>query len=248
VRSAASACLAVTLALAFGCGGEGEAERSASSLARSVSDDLGGVLMATRERLVRLARLPEVREGRRRECRRAMAARLSPPYTALGAITRNGDLYCLSEPTPEPINVSDRVYFLRAVGGRDLGVGDFQVGRATGESSLGLGYPVLGARDEVSGVVLAPLSLRWLQERLEQRRDPAAQDVLVTDDHGTVLARVGERTASGENLGRERLVQAMLERGEGSGEFALAGDRRHYVFSAVPHSDGQLHVAVGARP
>jgi hypothetical protein len=178
-----------------------------------------------------------------------MRARLSAPYTALGAIDRDGDLYCLSEPTPEPINVSDRVYFLRAVGGHDLGVGDYQVGRATGEGSLGLGYPVLDAGDEVSAVVLAPLSLRWLQKRLEQRRDPAAQDVLVTDDHGTVLARVGEvRTAPGENLGRERLVQAMLERGEGSGEFALAGDRRRYAFTTVPHSDGQLHVAVGVRP
>lgn len=41
--------------------------------------------------------------------------------------------------TPEPINVSDRVYFLRAVGARDLGIGDFQVESATGESSLGLG-------------------------------------------------------------------------------------------------------------
>ena len=27
--------------------------------------------------------------------------------------------------TPEPINVSDRVYFLRAVGARDLGIGGF---------------------------------------------------------------------------------------------------------------------------
>jgi hypothetical protein len=46
--------------------------------------------------------------------------------------------------------------FLRAVRARDLGIGDFQVGRATGESSLGLGYPVLEDRNKVSGVVLAP--------------------------------------------------------------------------------------------
>ena len=54
--------------------------------------------------------------------------------------------------------------FLRAVRARDLGIGDFQVGRATGESLLGFGYPVVEDRNKVSGVVLGPLNLRWLRE------------------------------------------------------------------------------------
>ena len=61
------------------------------------------------------------------------------------------------------------------------------------------------------------------------------RDVLVTDDHGTVLARVGEvRTSPGENLGREGLVKTMLGKSEGTLASAVDGERRPYGFTSFP--------------
>jgi hypothetical protein len=86
----------------------------------------------------------------------------------------------------------------------------------------------------VSGVVLGSLNLRWLREHLDQRRAPGARDVLVTDDHGTVLTRVGEvRTSPGENLGREGLVETTLGRREGTLASAVGSKRRLYGFTSV---------------
>jgi hypothetical protein len=170
-------------------------------------------------------------------------------YAGIGAANLAGDLYCVSPPTTASASIADRAYFLRAIGTRGLGVGDFQIGRTTGVNSIGLGYPVRGSDGKINGVAVAPISLTWLGGYLANQRPPAAVDLLLVDDHGTVLGRAGKRqTPSGVNLGSNPLVDSMTRADHGSGLFRIAGIPVITAWDTVPLSDGAIHVALSVRP
>src|SRR5262249_50556070 len=200
-------------------------------MARHLSSDLNGILVHARAQLTQLSRLPSVQAGDASACTSDMTARATDPhYTALGAADLSGSVYCLSTPFTPPLSIADRAYFLRALGTGGLGVGDFQIGRATGQGSVGLGFPVV-AGGRTSGIVLSPLSLAWLDARVEGQRSRPARDLLVIDDHGTVLAHAGPAVAAqGTNLGGTALVKKALKLDRSAGETRFGGKR---VFAAT---------------
>jgi hypothetical protein len=225
----------------------------AQKLDGKVTKGLNNLLRATRTQLVQLSQIPSVRAQDATGCNSDMAAAAAeaPPYryTGIGAANLSGDLYCLSPPPTSAINIADRAYFLRAVGTKSFGVGDFQIGRSSGISAIGTGYPVRDAGGAVNGIVLAALSLPFLHTYLTNQRPHAAFDVLVVDDHGTVLGRAGRRqTPSGVNLGSSRLVDSMVKSDHGSGLFQIAGSAVITAWDTVPLSDGATHVAVSVKP
>jgi hypothetical protein len=229
-------------------GGERPGAGKAAGIARHLRKDLNGILATARAQLIQLARLPSVQATDAGACKADMAARAADPrYTALGAAGLNAEVYCLSIPFTPPLSIADRAYFLRAIGTGDLGVGDFQFGRVTGQGAIGLGFPVsVGAA--INGIVLATLSTVWLDQRLEsERRD--ARDLLMIDDHGTVTAHAGVTpTQVGTNLGAVRLVKRMLRHERGAGIFRFGGRRARVAFDPVPLSEGGMHVAALIRP
>jgi hypothetical protein len=245
--------LALTVA-AGGCGSGNDAQNRAQDEARAIAGDIDGVLGDAQSELADLAKLPAVRSGDPQQCSAELKSRKKADdprgeFTAFGAATADGTENCLSLPLDAPVDIGDRVYLLRALGTGGLGVGDFQIGRVTGITSIGLGYPVSGSSKGGEGIVLAPIDLSWLGKRLSDELDPDVKDLLVTDDHGTVLARVGEtKTPIGENLGSDELVQAMLADGDGSGEFSSDAGKLAYGFTTVPASADEIHVAVGVEP
>jgi hypothetical protein len=223
-------------------GPAGTAER----LAEKTILDLEGVLEDAEENLADMSELPSVQAQDASACQTDSAEFDEPRYTGAGAADLEGDLYCFSAGIPSPVNIADRAYFLHTLGSRDFAVGDFQIGRATGINSIGLGFPVFDGTGEVTGITLSPLSLDWLQARTARRQSEKAVDTLIVDDHGTVLARSGEvPTADGTNLAGDRLVQSMLTEDFGHGRHRLAGSRVHSAWGVVPLSGGEIHVAVG---
>jgi hypothetical protein len=220
-----------------------------ATLVKKRTTDLNRILAQGRARLIQLARLPSVRARNASACSADMAALPAiARYGASGAADREGNVFCLGIPFSPPLSIADRAYFLRAIGTRDLGVGDYQTGRVTGLGQVGLGFPTaLGRR--VTGIVLTVLSLDWLQHRITHRRPRRAVDVLVIDDHGTVLARAGRRpTRPGTNLGGNALVEAMLSHVRGEGTFRLGPKKLvRTAFDSVPLSDGNMRVAVSLR-
>jgi hypothetical protein len=218
------------------------------AMARHLRSDLNGILMRARAQLIQLSRLPSVQAGNASACTSDMATRAGDPrYTALGAADLSGDVYCLSIPYTPPVSIADRSYFLRALGTADLGVGDFQIGRATGQGSVGLGFPVV-AGGHTSGIVYSPLSLAWLDSRIEAQRRGPARDLLVIDDHGTVLAHAGPAAVTqGANLGSTALVKKALKHDRSEGKTRFGGKRVVAATDVVPLSDRALHVAVSGR-
>ncbi len=249
--SVAIAIAALGLLWAGPASGKTRPAKRAERGVRLVTKDLDRVLVKARDQLAELARLPSVQSQDAAACTAHMEARAgSPRYTALGAADSTGDLYCLSEPFTSPVSIADRPYFLRARESHSgFGVGDYQIGRATGERSLGVGRAVV---DQffvgVTGVVISPIALDWLDAHVEQKRPRGAFDVLVVDSHGTVLARAGHGVQDvGHNLAYSVLVTRMIKHGRGSGRFSIAGEPVRSAFRIVPHSGGAVRVAVSVR-
>ncbi len=230
-----------------GAGGGGTAK--IERMERHLQRDLKGILAQARAQLIQLALLPSVQAADASTCNADMAARVgSPRYDALGAADLSGDLYCLSPPVTSPVSVADRAYFLRAVGTGDLGVGDYQVGKATGAKGVGLGFPAR-AGGRITGIVYSPLSLAWLDQRVMAQRKKPARDLLVIDDHGTVLAHAGRTSTSvGTNLGATALIKKALRLDHSRGRTQFGGKKVFAAIDVVPLSGGAIHVAVTGRP
>jgi Cache domain len=233
-------CPSGTPAASSGAGGKtSKAERAAARATK----DLNSVLRAAKTQLIQLAALPSVQAADSSACTADVKARIGDArYGAFGASNLSGSVYCLSVAFTPPLSIADRAYFLRALGTRGFGVGDFQFGRATGSGAVGLGYPVISGGVD-SGIVLATLATTWLDERLESDRH-GARDLLLIDDHGTVTAHAGATpTTVGTNLGGVALVKKAL--GDESGETStrFGGHKVRAAFETVPLSDGAMHVA-----
>lgn len=74
-------------------------------------------------------------------------------YRSMGLILPDGTVYCNSASAPGagPINVADRYYFRTAVHSGAFTVGEFQVGRSTGEPGLNFAYPVFAPGGATAG-------------------------------------------------------------------------------------------------
>lgn len=216
-----------------------------ASVASAPARDINGLLVTAELEMQELAKLPSVQgAGDAAQCNRDVAQRTNVRYSSVGAANLQGELYCLA-PASAVVSIADRAYFLRALGLNGLGVGDYQVGRATRVTGLGLGYPVRGTDGKPTGVVISPLSLSFLSSFLASRAARTAVDTLVIDGHATVLARVGQRpTATGQSFAANRLARSMLATPRSSGAF----NGLRYAWTTVPKSDGSVHVAVGVRP
>jgi hypothetical protein len=216
---------------------------------RQMTGDLHRVFAAARKHLVKLSRLGSVRAQDGPACSGEMAARSGAPrFTIIGATNRAGDVYCASQPATSPANLGDRPYFIRAIGTRGYAVGDFQIGRVAGAETLGMGFPVRGGDGVINGLVFSSMSVSWLDRHVGGKRPRRALDVLVVDEHGTVLARAGKRqTPPSRNLAAKSLVRAMLANDHGIGAFRLAGRPVISAYDTVTPTGGAVHVGVSVR-
>src|SRR2546429_473080 len=115
--------------------------------------------------------------------------KLSPDYLNFGLIETNGILFCSAEPAKVVVSFADRPYFQRVLQTRKFAMGDFQIGRLTGEPALNFAYPVFDEHGAFKRVVYASLKLSRLSEAIAPIRLPAGGTVTVIDRRGNVLAR-----------------------------------------------------------
>ena len=230
-----------------------EAEQELVRLARLASADQGRLIEGTRQFLVVLARLPEVRAADP-ACAAFLADLLArfPFYANLGTIAPDGALVCSAVPPPEPTNLADRAYFRNAIETQDFAIGEYQIGRITGKATLNAGYPILAA-DRVEGVVFAALDLAWLNQFAAQARLPPESVLTVLDRRGTVLIRYPDPEPwVGRSLAGNPVVETILGGGtdvtEGRGE---DGGTFLYAFAplagAGPEASAYLSIAIPER-
>jgi signal transduction histidine kinase len=228
-----------------------QVQETALRLARLASSDQGRLITGSRQLLVGLAQLTEVRRRDRQGCSRLLAEVLEkyPAYANLGAIAPDGKLFCSALPMPGSVDLADRGYFRRAVEHRDFAIGDYQIGRVTRRASINVGYPAVNAAGKLEAVVFAAIDLGWLNRFVAEAQLPGGSAVMVLDQHGTILARHPDgETWIGRAAREVPAVQAVLTGAVGVAQASdLDGGHRLYGFSPLlgTPKTGDVFIAIG---
>lgn len=185
-------------------------------------------------------------------CNRLLAALRPafPAYAGFGAVRPDGKLVCASFPFSGPVSAADRQFFRETVERRRFTVGEYVLGKVSGEPLLNLGQPVQGESGDLLAVVFVSLDLRWLGRIAREARLPEGSRVLVHDRSGVVLARHPDPEGwVGRGITQHPAARAALAGpGAGSGRYVgMDGTERLYAWRGVGAGDGSgsLYVNVG---
>jgi diguanylate cyclase len=191
---------------------EAKVEQDALALATSTASEKERMVVETRQLLMLLAQLPQVRSMHPEECPSLLADVMArgERYVNIGVVRPDGIIGCSALPTP-PVDLSSRRWFVRALETDDFAIGAYQIGLITGLASINFGYPVRDA-GTVVGVVFVALPLTWLQQGLARAELPPGSEVLVLDGTATLLARFPDDDAyTGASLAGSPLAEALKE-------------------------------------
>jgi diguanylate cyclase (GGDEF)-like protein len=226
-----------------------EVQRNALLLARVMAAEHARLVSGSRELLTSIAQRIAVEGLDSAACSARLAALLRdlPSYANLGVATPDGEVVCSAVPLLGPVTIADRPYFQRALATRDLGVGEYQVGRITGRPTLNIGYPVRDTRGVVQGVVFAAIDLSALNELATTTHLPSGAELLVVDGAGTVLSRYpAEAGWTGRSLLGTALAPLLSIAHEGTVTASgLDGVPRLYSVTPLDPALGATRLALG---
>jgi two-component sensor histidine kinase len=113
---------------------------------------------------------------------------------------RAGSLVCNSRgAAPGAYSLADRGYFQRAMATGSSAIGEYVIGRGTGQPTVQFAHPLHDASGAIDGLINLGFDPEWLGRRLAKAGLPRDATVTVTDRNGTVLVRLPD---SGTWLGR----------------------------------------------
>lgn len=222
----------------------------ALSLARLLAADHARIIEETRQLLLTLTHLSEVREAESAACSDLFKGLLEeyPQYTNLGATTLEGDVFCSAIDFGVPVNLAERDYFQRTVREGDFAIGSYQIDQITASPTINFGYPVHNAEDQTNAVVFAALNLDWLNKLVTQVQLPEGAALIMLDSNSTILVHYpNSEQWIGRHLPEEPLIRTILS--ERIGTRALPGfdgTERLYAFVPLRSTSGdQFFVGVG---
>jgi signal transduction histidine kinase len=228
-----------------------DVKEEALRLARIAASDQEDTIKDTRQLLLALAQLPEVRSTDPTACFTLFKSlNQYPQYALLGVIARDGDLFCSALPISGPVNLADRDYFQRVLQTHDFAVSDYQSDHISGKAALDLGYPVLDEAGQTQAVVFASLDLTWLNQLAAEAQLPEGSTLTVIDRNGTILVRYPDPgTWVGQSVPEAPVVETILaQKGEGTAEaYGVDGIPRLFAFTPLSGAPGggEVYVSIG---
>lgn len=239
--------LALHASLSFYHAARQQAQQETLQVARTVCVNQDRLIDETRQLLLALSRLPEVRGDNRSACQ-SLFADLNAQYSAyanLGVADLAGNVRCSAVPLSGVVNVADRAYFRRAIQSQDFAVGDFQMGRITGMPGINCGYPIWDEAGRMKGVVYVSLNLGWVKKLVQEAKLPPGSAVTVLDRKGAILARYPDE---GKWVGKHMSEALDLRTALVQGEFLTEKsgiDGVPRLYAIVPMAQGRGFVTTG---
>lgn len=226
-------------------------QQKASVTAGQASVGASLVVDATQHLLMSLAQDPAVKRLDVDACTRMLeqcyGGRPFLYYANIGLIDRGGNLICSAVPHAEQVSLWDRGYFQQALATGQFSVGGYQVGRITGRTSIGFGYPVLSATGEVQAVLFAAVELSWFNRIVEAADLPEGSVLTIIDGEGTILGRsIESEKWVGKRAPEAGIVRTCLKEHEGVVEASgIDGVRKYYGFRPLVSFPQAGYVYVG---
>lgn len=184
-----------------------EVRQIALRTAKRASAEQWRIVEGARQLLAGLAQLPAVREQDAERCG-VIAKRLNaqfPLYAAIGVSSPAGRIWCSS--IKPGIDVSDRLFFKRAVATHRFTTGGYVVGRHGGGRTLTFSMPLLDPAGTLTGVVVAALDLDRLAADLNRTELPPGSKLLIVGPDARILVNLPFGGHIGERL-PQRLAAA----------------------------------------
>lgn len=249
---------ALTLAICSGLEHRSQAasqvKEEARRLVRVASINEKHLIESARQFLAGLAQFKEVRGDRPEACSAFLASLLKqyPQYHNIGVANLNGDVICSAlayNAESRPVNISDRVYFQKALQSRGFAIGNHQIDRIANKASLNFGYPVLDETGRPASVVFASLDLQWFNQLALEMKLPDGAALTVRDRNGTILTRYPdpEKWVS-RTISSSSILHAILSQdGEGIAEArGIDFVPRLYAFTPLENApDGGVFLSIG---
>ncbi|HLF26702.1 MAG TPA: PAS domain S-box protein [Anaerolineae bacterium] len=228
-----------------------QAQATARAWVRLLAADQEKNVDDARQVLIALTRSPEVRSGDPARCTDKLFELLTlyaDDYSGFGLARPDGSLFCSTVDLTQPVNISDRLFFQRAIETRDFAVGDYRIAPQTGNPVLTFGYPLVDANGQLEGVVFATKRLAALTELVDRAELPNEAVVIIVDRDGTIM----DRRPTPENLDQDRnafahtpLIQTLLAQEQGVAELPdIDGVTRLTAFQRVP-GPGDTGITLG---
>ena len=230
-----------------------DAEREALRVARLGSVTQQRLIEGTRNILIAVSQLPEANGLDSQRCSRLLKTLMGQYttgtvtgkedriYSTFGIVELDGSVFASAIPMKPDVNLADRSYFVRALENRGFAIGDYQIGRLTGQATVNFAYPIMDAEGNPRRVAYAALNLAWVNHLAEQAQMPPNSSLTVLDRNGTVLARYPDPEKwLGKTLAGEPATQTMLSsRSEGTLEArGLDGVDRLYAYTPLLEGNG----------
>jgi len=229
-------------------GAAAEVQRDALRLARLASAGQERMIEGSRQLLVMMARLPEVRGDDPAAANAVLAdlLRQYPIYLNFGVIEMDGRPFASGLPLPPGINLADRSYFQRATRTGTFAMGEYQIGRITDKASVNFGYPVTGETGEVRRIVYTALDLSWLEQLAAEAELAPGGTLSVVDGAGTILAHWPDPEAwRGKSVADQPAWEFISRLRHGTAQAPdLGGVPRLFAFTQLRGAEGAGFVSV----
>lgn len=113
-----------------------------------------------------------------------------PRYACLGAVNRQGDVFCGAGQDRDIPNVADSPWFQRALHSGQFALGDYLVGEFSGKSALVVTSPLTGLDGRVETVLFAAIEVDWVDKLYvpPQVRSIEGAFLALVDRHGVILS------------------------------------------------------------
>ncbi|HUF19755.1 MAG TPA: PAS domain S-box protein [Burkholderiales bacterium] len=193
------------------------------------------VIEGTRQIIQVLSRSPQLLDPDPEICEAFLRPMLGVHdwFANFGVIGTDGYLRCHAL-GPGGLYLGDRRYYREAMRRRGFAAGVFQIGRATGHTTLNLAKAVQGAQGGIEAVVFAAVDLNIVADIARATELPDGASLTVFDRDGVVLARKPDHEAwVGKPLHDAAIARAALAGATGHLELNAQRGRRHVAHAAV---------------
>ena len=207
------------------------AREGVERLARLAAAHNTRVIEGTRQLLVTLAQLPEVRGADPVRCSETLRKLLGEYsfYSNLGVAAPDGKVLCSAVQLKGPVSVVDGSWFHQVMVAHDFAVGEYQM-------DAFCGYPVIGPDNQLSRVVFASLDLGYPTRQMALNLPTEGATLAVVNRDGVVL---GETGGVENRVGRTipeaaQVKEVSTYRGRGGDQwFDPTGVERIYAFYPI---------------
>jgi signal transduction histidine kinase len=231
--------LLITIAALERTRAEESANLESMALAQLLRSQYEEVITNSRVSLQWLARSPDLVGSNDAAC----SARLrefyeaSGDYLGLSVAQPDGAVRCIASQRPltGAMTSAGQLFFRRALEAKAFAIGDVQIGQASGQPNLAMGYPILDESGQVRAVIGAGLNIEALSRRLTNNQFYQYAALLLIDRNGTVVLRHPDpESYIGRSAADSEIFRAARAQGEGWVVApGLSGSERIFAFTPI---------------